>query len=77
MKQTWVTMKEAVTILKADGLKVNPNTLSRLANRGTIQTKDDPLDARVRLVDIEELRRLFASRRERLAGDQGEEEGEQ
>lgn len=55
-------MREAAAILKAEGFKVSPNTISRLANRGTIQTKDDPVDARVRLVDLDELRTLFAFR---------------
>ena len=59
----WVPMREAAAILKAEGYKVSPNTISRLANRGTIQTKDDPVDARVRLVDLDELRRLFTYRR--------------
>ena len=63
MIQRWVPMREAAAILKTEGFKVSPNTISRLANRGTIQTKDDPIDARVRLVDLDELRSLFASRR--------------
>jgi orotate phosphoribosyltransferase len=61
--QRWVSMREAARILQAEGFKVNPNLISRLANRGTIQTKDDPIDARVRLVDLNELRQLFAYRR--------------
>ena len=63
MIQRWVPMREAATILKAEGFRVSANTISRLANRGTIQTKEDPVDARVRLVDLDELRRLFAYRR--------------
>jgi len=67
-------MREAATILKAEGFRVSPNTISRLANRGTIQTKDDPIDARVRLVDLDELRRLFAFRRSELNNDDDDEE---
>ena len=74
MTQRWVPMREAATILKAEGFRVSPNTISRLANRGTIQTKDDPIDARVRLVDLDELRRLFAFRRSELNNDDDDEE---
>ena len=66
-------MREAAAILKAEGFKVSPNTISRLANRGTIQTKDDPIDARVRLVDLDELRRLFTNRRSEISDDEDEE----
>ena len=61
--QRWVPMREAARLLHAEGFRVNANLISRLANRGTIQTRDDPIDARVRLVDLDELRRLFATRR--------------
>jgi hypothetical protein len=73
MTQRWVPMREAAAILRAEGFKVSANTISRLANRGTIQTKDDPVDARVRLVDLEELRKLFAFRRGEFATDEDEE----
>ena len=63
MVQKWVPMREAATILKSEGYKVSANTISRLANRNVIQAKDDPVDARVRLVDLDELRGLFALRR--------------
>jgi hypothetical protein len=67
-------MREAASILKAEGFKVSPNTISRLAGRGIIQAKDDPVDARVRLVDLDELRRLFNYRRsEIIYGDEDEE----
>lgn len=66
-------MREAAAILKAEGFKISPNTVSRLANRGTIQAKDDPLDARVRLVDLDELRRLFAYRHGEITDDEDEE----
>ena len=69
----WVPMREAAAILKAEGFKISPNTVSRLANRGAIQAKDDPVDARVRLVDLDELRRLFAYRRSEITDDDDEE----
>jgi hypothetical protein len=65
----WVPMREAAAILKAEAFKVSPNTISRLAHRGTIQTKDDPVDARVRLVDLDELRRLFIYRRSEITDE--------
>jgi hypothetical protein len=68
----WVPMREAAAILKAEGFKVSPNTISRLANRGTIQAKDDPVDARVRLVDLDELRRLFTYRRGEISDEDEE-----
>lgn len=69
----WVPMREAAAILKAEGFKISPNTVSRLANRGTIQAKDDPVDARVRLVDLDELRRLFTYRRGEITDEEDEE----
>ena len=62
MTEEWVSMREAATRLKREGYKISPNKVSRLANRNVIRTKDDPLDARVKLVDINELRALYASR---------------
>jgi len=43
----------------AKRLKVGRNKISRLASRGLIQTKDNPLDARVRLVNLAEVRTIF------------------
>ena len=54
MNEEWVTMQEA-----AKRLKVGRNKISRLASRGLIQTKDNPLDARVRLVNLAEVRTIF------------------
>jgi DNA-binding MarR family transcriptional regulator len=54
MNEEWVTMTEA-----ANRLGVKRNKISRLASKGVIQTKDNPLDARVRLVNFTELRALF------------------
>jgi len=59
MSEELVTIQEAVERLKAERLKVNRNKISRLAGRGSIQTRDNPLDARVRLVDLNEIRALF------------------
>jgi hypothetical protein len=69
----WVSMREAAAILKTEGFKVSPNTISRLASRGVIQTKDDLIDTRVRLVDLDELRRLFTYRRSEITDDENEE----
>ncbi len=54
LSEEWVTIQEAVR-----RLKVGRNKISRLAGRGQIQTKDNPLDARVTLVNLEELRAIF------------------
>jgi hypothetical protein len=62
VKEEWVSMREAAARLRREGYKISPNKVSRLANRDTIRTKDDPLDARVKLVELNELRTLFASR---------------
>ena len=63
MHTQWVPMREAARILQAEGYKINPNTISRLAGRGTLETKNDPVDTRIKLVSLDELRRLFAGRR--------------
>lgn len=60
MNEEWVTMKDAVERLKAENIQIGRNKLSRLASRGIIKTQGNPLDARVRLVDLVELRALFA-----------------
>lgn len=62
MREEWVSMREAASRLSAEGYKVSPNKISRLANRNKIRTQDDPLDERVRLVELNELRALFSSR---------------
>jgi hypothetical protein len=54
MSEEWVTITEA-----ANRLKVRRNKISRLASRGIIETRDNPLDARVRLVNLNELKVLF------------------
>jgi hypothetical protein len=69
MSEEWVTMTEA-----ADRLKVKRNKISRLASRGVIQTRDNPLDARVRLVDLNELRALFEKYGGRMGDDKDDDE---
>jgi|GEM_PF-4325992 len=54
MSEEWIPMTEA-----ARRLKVRVNKISRLAKREVIQTKDNPLDARVRLVNLNEVRVIF------------------
>ena len=54
MSEEWVTIQEA-----ARRLKVGRNQISRLVSRRVIQTKDNPLDARVTLVNFEEVRAIF------------------
>jgi hypothetical protein len=69
MSEEWVTIQEA-----ADRLKVRRNKISRLVSRGVIQTRDNPLDARVRLVDLNELRALFEKYGSRLGDDRDDDE---
>ena len=54
MKEEWVTIQEA-----SKRLDVRRAKISRLVSRKIIQTKDNPLDARVTLVNLEELRTIF------------------
>jgi hypothetical protein len=56
MDEQWMTMRSA-----ARSLGVSPNKISRLAAKGRIKTRDNPLDERVKLVDFNELKILFAS----------------
>ena len=69
MNEEWVTMKEA-----AERLGVRRNKISRLASRGIIKTKDNPLDARVRLVNLNELRTLFETYGSRIGDDKEDDE---
>ena len=54
--QQWMSMRTA-----AKRLGVSTNKISRLASKGRITTRDNPLDERMRLVDFNELRALFES----------------
>ena len=56
LNEQWVTMRAA-----AATLGVSASKISRLAARGKIRTIDDPLDERVRLVEMNELKALFES----------------
>ena len=53
--EEWVTLREASRQLKTTVPK-----LSRMAQKGEIKSKKSIRDARVILVDLTELRRLFA-----------------
>src|SRR5215471_19353412 len=54
--EQWMSMRTA-----AKRLGVSANKISRLASKGRITTRDNPLDERMRLVDFNELRVLFES----------------
>lgn len=69
MNEEWVTIKEA-----AERLGVRRNKISRLASRGIIKTKDNPLDARVRLVNLNELRTLFETYGSHIGDDKEDDE---
>jgi DNA-directed RNA polymerase subunit F len=69
MNEEWVTIQEA-----SEYLKVRRNKISRLVSRGIIQTRDNPLDARVRLVDLSELRILFEKYGKRIGEEHNNED---
>jgi hypothetical protein len=69
MNEEWVTIQEV-----ARRLNVRRNKISRLISRGVIQTKDNPLDARVTLVNFEEVRAIFEQYGPRMGDDQDEED---
>ncbi len=69
MNEEWVTIQEA-----ARRLNVGRNTISRLISRGVIKTKDNPLDARVKLVNLNELRTIFEQFGSRMGDDQGDDD---
>jgi hypothetical protein len=52
--QEWLPMKEA-----AAQLKISYYKLIRMVDRGKLETREDDLDRRVRLVNLEEVRRVF------------------
>jgi hypothetical protein len=56
-QEQWVTMREAATTLKLSYYKIQ-----RLAAQGSLSTRDDVLDKRVKLVNLEEVRRVFRIR---------------
>ncbi len=59
MNEEWVTITDASERLQEEHIRVGRNTISRLSKRGVIQTKDNPLDTRVKLINFHELRALF------------------
>jgi hypothetical protein len=50
----WVSIKVA-----SKRLNISYPRLLRLVQKGALQTKDDVLDARIKLVDLDEVKRLF------------------
>jgi translation elongation factor EF-Ts len=61
MTDQWVSMNKASEILKGEGIKIPVSKISRLASRGTIRAESDPMDIRVKLVELNELRQLIGS----------------
>jgi len=57
--KNWVSMSEAAYILRTEGISVSLSKLSRLAAKGKIETAQDMLDERTRLVNLDELRKIF------------------
>ncbi len=60
-QEEWMLMSEAAYHLKAEGFDISLSKLSRMARNKEIKTSTDPIDKRARLVDLNELRRLFRS----------------
>lgn len=65
--EEWVTMTEA-----SERLGVSRPKISRLARKGAIKTKPNPLDGRVRLVNLVELKALLDEYGPRMGDDEGE-----
>lgn len=59
-KDDWITLSEAAKLLRVSRPK-----MSRLVSSGTLETKEDPLDQRVRLVRRDDVLALIV--RERAA----------
>lgn len=74
MNEEWVTMTEAAERLRDENIQIGRNKISRLASRGIIKTKDNPLDARVRLVNLHELREIFKQFGSRMGVDDSDDE---
>ena len=62
----WVSMSKA-----SIELKIHLSKLSRLVHSGKIQSKKDPLDNRLTLVNLDEIRELFRQSEE-LRGEKKE-----
>ncbi len=54
MAEQWMTIQQI-----SERLNIGRNKISLLISKGLIQTKANPLDARVRLVNFDEVRILF------------------
>jgi len=54
--EEWVTMTEA-----AEALGITPTQVSRLAKKGSIRSEADALNQRVKLVELNEVRRVLNS----------------
>lgn len=52
--EQWVSMRDAANITGVSYYRIQ-----RLADRGKLQTKEDDLDRRLRLVNVEEVRKVF------------------
>jgi hypothetical protein len=61
MAEQWVPMSEAAYILRSEGFEISASKLSRMARAGEIRAEQDPVDKRIRLVDLIQLRQLFSS----------------
>lgn len=60
-EEQWVSLSEAAFQLRKEGYDISLSKLSRMATNKEIQTEKDPIDKRVRLVELNALRRLFGS----------------
>ncbi len=61
MTEQWVTMKEA-----AKALGTSPSKISRLASIGLIEIKEDLIDRRIKLVNLDQVTELLQSRTRRI-----------
>lgn len=61
MSEQWVPMSEAAFVLRSEGFDISPSKLSRMARSKEIDVSTDPIDKRIRLVNLSQLRQLFAS----------------
>jgi hypothetical protein len=53
-EEQWMSMKETALLLK-----ISYNKLSRLVRQKAIRTQDDVLDQRAKLVEVNEVKRVF------------------
>jgi predicted GIY-YIG superfamily endonuclease len=63
---SWVPMRKAAKILG-----IRPSKLSRLAEKYKLKMRNNPIDERVRLVDLNELQTLFGSAPRLVKGEDG------